>query len=310
MTGRTDSVGCYIINKYGINAKGAFAEIYKQKFFKGELKMKKFKKLVPAFCMLLLSAVMLASGTYAWFSVNDRVSATGMEVTAEANTKFLVIKNELTGGKFVATGDDVTAAFKKDTASGVEKGGVRGNGVYPVFKATTANIANINVVDGSATLEDGKWYTANSTKYDVAADTEAGKKLIRNVSNVTLAPGDYFLHYTAYVGLAVGSQEQTGKTLKLTLVNEMGGATALPEYVKYLVKVTTSGTADYVDGDRTAGNTFTGIDLKAATDANGTDAKFVTVEVLVYIDGFHDDIKDTNVSNISGKLGLSIVLAD
>ena len=273
--------------------------------------MKKFKKLVPAFCMLLLSAVMLASGTYAWFSVNDRVSATGMEVTAEANTKFLVIKNELTGGKFVATGDDITATFAKDANSGVEKDGARGNGVYPVFKATTTNIANINVVDGSATLEDGKWYTANSTKYDVAADTDAGKKLIRNVSEVNAQAGDYFLHYTVYVGLAVGSQEQTDKSLKVTLVNEMGGETALPEYVNYLVKVTTSGTADYVDGDKTeTGNTFTGINLKAASDANGTDATYVTVEVLVYIDGFHGDIKDTNVGNISGKLGLAIALVD
>ena len=36
----------------------------------GERKMKKFKKLIPAFCAMLVSAAMLGTSTYAWFSVN------------------------------------------------------------------------------------------------------------------------------------------------------------------------------------------------------------------------------------------------
>lgn len=54
--------------------------------------MKKFKKLIPALCMLLVSAVMLGSTTFAWFSMNNTVTATGMTVTANSDELFLVIQ--------------------------------------------------------------------------------------------------------------------------------------------------------------------------------------------------------------------------
>lgn len=53
--------------------------------------MKKFKKVVPALCALLVSAVMLGSSTYAWFSMNTKVTATGMTVNAKSESKFLQI---------------------------------------------------------------------------------------------------------------------------------------------------------------------------------------------------------------------------
>ena len=58
--------------------------------------MKKFKKVVPALCALLVSAVMLGSSTYAWFSMNTQVTATGMNVTATSNSTYLVISDSTT----------------------------------------------------------------------------------------------------------------------------------------------------------------------------------------------------------------------
>ena len=46
--------------------------------------MKAMRKILPALCMLLVSAVMLGSSTFAWFSSNSSVTATGMHLTAEA----------------------------------------------------------------------------------------------------------------------------------------------------------------------------------------------------------------------------------
>ena len=51
-----------------------------------------FKKLAPAFLMLLVSAILLATSTYAWFSMNTTVTATGMSITAEADNPFLMIQ--------------------------------------------------------------------------------------------------------------------------------------------------------------------------------------------------------------------------
>lgn len=54
--------------------------------------MKKFRKLIPALCMLLVSALFVGTSTYAWFSMNKEVTATNMSVTATADNPYLQIK--------------------------------------------------------------------------------------------------------------------------------------------------------------------------------------------------------------------------
>ncbi|MBO7731015.1 MAG: hypothetical protein J6S67_00630 [Methanobrevibacter sp.] len=49
------------------------------------------KKLIPSVILLLISAVLLATSSYAWFSMNTEVTATGMQVQA-ATSKNLLIK--------------------------------------------------------------------------------------------------------------------------------------------------------------------------------------------------------------------------
>lgn len=45
--------------------------------------MKLTRKLVPAFAMLLVAAAMMSTASFAWFSMNTQVHATGMTVTAK-----------------------------------------------------------------------------------------------------------------------------------------------------------------------------------------------------------------------------------
>ena len=51
------------------------------------------KKLIPALCMLLVAAALMGTSTYAWFSMNTQVTATGMQVKA-TTSKNLLIKGE------------------------------------------------------------------------------------------------------------------------------------------------------------------------------------------------------------------------
>lgn len=51
------------------------------------------KKLIPALCLLLISAILMGTSTYAWFSMNTQVTATGMQVKAQAEGG-IVISNE------------------------------------------------------------------------------------------------------------------------------------------------------------------------------------------------------------------------
>ena len=59
----------------------------------------KFKKLIPALCMLLVAAVLMGTSTFAWFSMNDQVTATGMQVVVKSDNTYLLI----------GTGDNDTA---------------------------------------------------------------------------------------------------------------------------------------------------------------------------------------------------------
>ncbi|MBO4309293.1 MAG: hypothetical protein J5885_05650 [Clostridia bacterium] len=56
------------------------------------------KKLIPALAMLLIAAVMLGTSTYAWFSMNTTVTATGMSVTATTPVNLLI--SNTSGGTF------------------------------------------------------------------------------------------------------------------------------------------------------------------------------------------------------------------
>ena len=53
--------------------------------------MKLTKKLIPAFAMLLVSAVLMSTASFAWFAMRDTVTATGMTVTASSDVIFLEI---------------------------------------------------------------------------------------------------------------------------------------------------------------------------------------------------------------------------
>ena len=55
--------------------------------------MKTTRKIIPALVMLLVSAIMLSTASFAWFASNTSVTATDMSVTAKANTKFLHISD-------------------------------------------------------------------------------------------------------------------------------------------------------------------------------------------------------------------------
>ena len=64
-------------------------------------------KLAGASAMLLLSASMLGTSTYAWFTMNKEVSVTGMEVKAHAEEGLLI--NEVKAANSDTWDDAATA---------------------------------------------------------------------------------------------------------------------------------------------------------------------------------------------------------
>ena len=249
--------------------------------------MKKFKKLIPALCMLLVSAVMLGSTTYAWFSMNNKVTATGLNVTATANTKYLVISASNTLG--TDTEIDKTTDNIPMTARPTAAGSLTGTSVYPIARATSANAASLG-------LTAGDWYTANSKVYDDAATSTTTKS--ENIANVTKIEeanlGNYVLTYTFYIGVASGSANYNGAISVKALSSSTGfGNTGLTAIVKIdgydEVTITAADAAQTID------------DVELTTTA-----KAVTVKL--YIDGNAASVKSsTDIATIVGSLDLEFI---
>lgn len=52
--------------------------------------MKKMRRLIPAIAMLLVSAVMLSTASFAWFTMSENATAGGMQVTAKASGTLII----------------------------------------------------------------------------------------------------------------------------------------------------------------------------------------------------------------------------
>ena len=56
--------------------------------------MKNTRKLIPAIAMLLISAVMMSTASFAWFTMNTQVEANGMQITAVAPASLWIAQDD------------------------------------------------------------------------------------------------------------------------------------------------------------------------------------------------------------------------
>jgi hypothetical protein len=136
------------------------------------------KKLLGAVGMLSISAAMLVSSTFAWFTMNRTVTATSMQVQAKGEGGLLISEVGATG----SSGWDNEATFAVDGAEPVR--------LYP---ASTYNSA--------------AWWHANSTTLDQeAGNTDATTKSTYLSGNYTEITG----YSTASIGTATANSTALG----------------------------------------------------------------------------------------------------
>lgn len=117
------------------------------------------KKLIPAICMTLIAAVMLASSTFAWFSMNTQVTATGMQVTAKTDNAYLIISK---GTALTGSANSADASVNKSLYPVKPVGGLTSENIGIVTSWGTATSDNpddantsavVTPLGGSATFE-------------------------------------------------------------------------------------------------------------------------------------------------------------
>lgn len=246
------------------------------------------KKLIPAVSMLTVSAMMLSTATYAWFTMNKEVTVTGMQMKTKVGSNLLVCA------------DNVEASYTDDLSQ------VRQALLEPV---STINAYNENFFYTVNAAADGHWLggTGSMKAYSEATNTNTtatalGKSYYDNTFNGTygITPAattqfDTAYGYVDYVFYLKATSDADDSAINLTECNLIYDNTAIGSgdnawRIAFFVQdITANG------GDGTVSQ-----DLTSAS-ANATTSKLVSI---LDIDRSSANwTADKAVTNTTGTLG-------
>lgn len=236
--------------------------------------MKKFKKLIPALCMLLVSAVMLGSTTFAWFSMNNTVTATGMEVAAKSDELFLTIK-------YGSTYDE--NHFEPTATSGAAK-----KELLPVDHGTVTGGTGTHAdITSAADMTDNtKWYYAYS---------ETNDKTTAKEGTATQVASGALDKYIAKDSFTVGVYKNSGAS---QFANLQVTSVKIPENTGLVLVL--------VCGEKVLTFTSNETNLTGKLLTGETGATNVTITAYYYIDGTHNSVYSNNAVNITGKIEFTL----
>lgn len=273
--------------------------------------MKKMMKLVPAFIMLLVSAILVSTASYAWFSMNTQVTATGMNVKAQAEGGIVISNSSKSTWSAEATAQVTTATLyptsytnvgsevgnwyhnKSDDANNAKAN--QDASSYEVLtpislSATSEGVGYVdkNGTEGYQTGADSAYFLLNNFTIKSSGDPVTGGKLYINQVNVTsnaaLLPIDCALRVAVVVG---------GTTYIFAPVTASYGDPAVdyaPTYTYHVKGSSSNTTALY---GASAKNVETSVTTIPNTDAG------VPVQIYCYYEGEDANCKSTNISGIT-----------
>lgn len=246
--------------------------------------MKKFKKVVPALCALLVSAVMLGSSTYAWFSMNTKVTATGMTVNAKSDSKFL----QIVAG---------TAGFADDEAQISAEAVNKTKELRPTSAVKAIGADNLTLIELAQAdkATDIKWVEAFSN--DPASSTKNGEyKEVTTAAQASDVSNLYTLINDFKVRLNPKAGANSAENLSVTGVTITSTATVAKNDLLASVRVL------FVCGDEWA-IWSNGAKVSASSDTSVLAATVTTaptaIKVYIYFDGEDSATTTNNATKLS-----------
>ncbi len=219
--------------------------------------------------MTLVAASMFASSTFAWFSLNTQVQATGMQITANSDSVYLLI----------GTGES-------DTATEIQTG-----------KLTEVNLsANAQVYPAAHTEAVTNTSTANSvanwyTKYADGPDASTSSKEEKVLTSENFA--QYVIHQTVYVTLAVGSNNASDLKVKEVAFTTNNASTVEGHtFAPVRVLVTSSSASVELKNDTTFSETVLASSV--------TSSEAIQIDIFIYYDGNDGNVYTNNKSKLDG----------
>ena len=263
--------------------------------------MKTTRKILPAIAMLVVSAVMLTTASFAWLAMNDTVDAKGMTANVRSDSIYLLI------GAVTEEGQELNAESIQNSPS------------------TSATGTPLDV-DNNDTPDDAEDDTRPTTVLPVDVDltkatTGAAMKTAANwyygsgasASDGTLTGGkqylssflEYVVRYKYYVTMEAGSPSKDNlKVVDLKITDSNTGDTITDlapvtvivacgdQYEKFTYAQYTEAVAGGKPG--AAGT----VDLTGT--AQVTDAAALEICVYIYYDGNNAAVTTNNIANLAG----------
>lgn len=119
--------------------------------------MKRYLKLIPALAMLLISLTLVSTASYAWFSMNNKVSVTGMVITTAVSNNLLIAS------------DTIGSTAKQDEVN---------------FQSTLSQTVK-GVVAPTSTVDGKNFYYTNSENVTASGDAIADTYLSYTTTGLT-----------------------------------------------------------------------------------------------------------------------------
>lgn len=257
--------------------------------------MKISKKLISAIVMLTLSFVMLVTSSFAWFSMNTNVKATGMTVSAKADQLFLQIAKANNGAGL----NDTEALVEVILNSEKEE-------MAPVTAAKSATpddpdtpdtnereLAPLTATDNVLAANSVKWFISTSDSPDSATAKV-------DYVDVTSAIDDDTQAYWLINSFDIRLNPAAGLT---TAANPLTCSVALSqsstdEIAKAVSVLVVCGENAMLFSQGASGWTTIGKQLTAGAFSNPA-AGYVKVDVYVFFDGENANCKTNNVTTSS-----------
>ena len=244
------------------------------------------RKLLGAVGMLTVSAAMLVSSTFAWFSMNKKVTAQTMTISAKSDSTFLLISKTNTAAADIQAEKKTLVNDLADTADKTT--------LIPSTPAVSDDLTTYAtpltgayaITNQATAAVQSNWWTANSS--DPANATT-------NTINVTKLTADNFSEYvikkTVYLTVAKGANNATNLSVTPTFTKKEGTAT---DYSGVKVLVATSD-----GGFATLTKDSTKTDIKGSNTAL-TDTTVLTVDLYIYYDGKDSTVYSNNYDKLAG----------
>lgn len=263
--------------------------------------MKKTLKLIPAIAMLLISAVMLSTATFAWFSMNTTVTATGMQVKAQAEGG-IVISNE-SKSAWNASATATNSALAELVPTSTKDG------------ATWYHA----VSDDAKDAKKNQTATGAYTQLTVSENAGVGTATIGSETKAVYLVNKFYIKSSAEAVTLSGTNKLYINDVTVEKTEGATPSTQLDKALRVAIKVGTDNTKVFApitgaDASYKVANTDTVTPISAGTKNTATDisdipaysGEGIEVTIWVYFEGEDTNCKSENLTTTLNTLRVTV----